>query len=497
MDKKWYFEDHGRAQGPITTRELINKIQKGEMTLIDLVFKEGERGWMPVESFTEITELLGNITHQDAADWIVLRTCEVDGKWIQEQIGPFNAEQILDLIDKGKIRFDDYVWRTGYDKWVPLGRVDQFEKPLHSSVDVDLSLYAVPRQEDLIMESPLKTVKVAVEKVNDINPEIIPEEATGNDLAMPKWAINTELPIATEILEEPKTEFLDEAHIVREESRAKQPHTSIVEKIQKKEDLESKSKLNKPSDKEKIIQIEKLKDRWWHVAVAGGVLAIIFASTLLIWWARKASRTQTPVVSEQTSPVEQKKVASADSVATREVAQEVKEEKGEGSTSALPTESVKEDDKAADRETATTKKNASKNEDHKISRSGFKAKSYYHNKERMFLFYKADEGVRLIDELEESSKKYKKNHKGWSSFYSKWKGKARSYNTYVSKESHNAHLYKSLFKDLSEAASRLESTGKDVNAQMSTQRTPSKFVSLKSIESDFKSVYGKARNLDR
>lgn len=128
---------------------------------MDLVFKEGAPQWMPAESFSEITELIGNVTLNDSSDWIVLKTVNVDGKNVHQQIGPYNAQQILDLIDKGKIRFSDYVWRTGYEKWVPLGRVDQFEKPLKSSVEVDLSLYTKPRDVEHFIESvPVKKVTV-------------------------------------------------------------------------------------------------------------------------------------------------------------------------------------------------------------------------------------------------------------------------------------------------------------------------------------------------
>lgn len=192
MDSLWYFEDHGRAQGPISTRDLIKKIQKGDLQLLDVVFKEGDDQWHPIEHFTEITDMLGSVTVREEADWILLRALEVDGKQKYEQMGPFNIEQVLELVDKGKITFSDYVWRTGFEQWVPLGKVDQFDKPLPSSVEVDLSLYKMPRHQ--ILDAPLDAPPppAPVKTYNPIKKTVLkeempPPEAEDEDLAKPVW----------------------------------------------------------------------------------------------------------------------------------------------------------------------------------------------------------------------------------------------------------------------------------------------------------------------
>jgi len=204
MEYSWYFEDHGRAQGPISTRDLIAKVQKGELTLVDLVFKEGEPGWQPIEKFKEITsQITVNPVNASAgptsreAEWIVLRVIEVDGREKYEQIGPYTVEQVLELIDAGRVKFNDFVWKTGFQNWVPLGKLDKFDKPLASSVVVDESLYIKPnllRETNRGVERPdeKKSVPVKaytpVQKAPELKPEAPPEGASGPDLAQPAWA---------------------------------------------------------------------------------------------------------------------------------------------------------------------------------------------------------------------------------------------------------------------------------------------------------------------
>lgn len=42
---RWYFSTNGKAEGPVTPEDLIEKLKTGQLTLVDLVFKEGESAW--------------------------------------------------------------------------------------------------------------------------------------------------------------------------------------------------------------------------------------------------------------------------------------------------------------------------------------------------------------------------------------------------------------------------------------------------------------------
>lgn len=592
MDQKWYYEDHGRAKGPISTRDLVNKIQKGDMTLMDLVFKEGSPSWLPAESFSEITELIGNISLQESADWIVLKTVNVDGKNINEQIGPFNAQQILDLIDRGKIRFSDYVWRTGYEKWVPLGRVDEFEKPLKSSVDVDKSLYTKPRHFDLLQpekkEAPLKKVTPVIVSSTAVSDEPPPIEAKGEDLVSAKVKPQAKVVHRSEIITEkaqvkkspepaaaapvpekkkparrepelpplpeaqpqqklPEQKFpiFDEPSLVsapakpqhaeppvarhntlrvetvtveapklqatpakaQEKPKIKElpplPNTNPVsaknvEKISSADALVDKAeKQSQKIEKDKSPeapanqeQLEKMNGRWMQVGLAASFVVIVFSVGLFFVLNKKKSRSAgdgnfsikidpppAPVINTP-APVPK----SPPVVVQQEAPKPKPVVPAEKPTPQKP--QVKNSD-SKDYDVTPTVGGSAKN------------KSYYHHKERIYLFYTSNEGEQLAGELQKASSKHQKNAKQWKNFYGGWKNKAKTYVTKVSKEARKARLHRSLFKQLMTSASDLEDIGRDINTQMSDGRSPSKVASAKNLESQFKNIGSNARNLDR
>ncbi|MCC6137857.1 MAG: DUF4339 domain-containing protein, partial [Bdellovibrionaceae bacterium] len=597
-------------------------IQKGEMTLMDLIFKEGAPQWMPAQSFSEITELIGNITLNDSSDWIVLKTVNVDGKNIHEQVGPYNAQQILDLLDKGKIRFSDYVWRTGYDKWVPLGRVDQFEKPLKSSVEVDLSLYSKPRHVDLSIESvPVKKIASAPVPKVVVNEEPKPQEASGEDLVATKWKIPTATEPAVKIAPrkeksveskkdvEKKSSFLENnsfmsreavdlappdvpvvaapskpgvksapkrtppvpQHIDKKKTTEptskevdrvavavtvtdnnavienelevilKKPHrqpppqqratvrvetvrvetvpadlkkqeSAVVSSPFKEEVLEKKDLKNK-SDRPVVEKIEsageqlaavpsekkeKTRNRWMQVGVAACVLVILFAGGILTLIGKKkiSSERKQFSIKIETPP--------ALNPAPRPVPS-MGEEQNQGSTAQIKEDSLvanpsKKNTTAAPKQVGQQKPALVPQKEYSTAPTiggSLKNRSYYHHKERIYLFYTSSEGEQLVSDLQKASKKHEKSAKQWQTFYGGWKGKVKTYSSKVSKEARKARLHRNLFRQLATSATELEDLGRDFNSQMSAGRGPSKVASAKSLEAQFKTIGTSARTLDR
>lgn len=632
MDQVWYYEDHGRAKGPVTAQELVKKIKLGEITLVDLVFKEGDAQWMPIQCHEELTELVGNVTLQDSSDWIVLKTVNVDGKNISEQIGPFNATQILDLLDKGKIRFSDYVWRKGYEQWVPLGRVDEFEKPLKSSVPVDASLYTKPRHFDLLaraesaqQQAPLKKVTpVVVQRDHMGLPSDRPAEARGEDLSEPKWKVTTTAIInKMEVIhgalpeEKESTTVITAPHVTRakqtseetplppqkyavfndektpppvssqsgairrqlEEAIDKQPLEIVeknvldasVEKLSTSEagpDVEYldddtavfagdavsddhansgrqlwnriivaqafvasgfkavflKAKTIEPFTKELPEQVAKVsvettssrtqpdgatrdvQRRWVHVGVVACVMVILFALAAMMSIGKKKldaqPKDQFSIKLDAPAPEVQKKMAQSLDEAEASVATSLPLVAVD---SASPQKKKKEKVVDKVKEISAPLEKVTKNpastsaaSDLKPSISGsFKNKSYYHHKERTYIFYTANEGERLAADLHKATKKHEKSSKQWKSFYGGWKGKAKTYASKVGKDAKKARLHRKLFHQLATSAIELRDVGRDLDAQISSGRGPSKVASAKSLESQFKTINKNAKSLDR
>lgn len=553
MSPLWYYENHGKAIGPISLRDLIHKIEKSELTLMDLVFKEGGHQWQPAERFSEITELIGNVTVESSADWIVLRaTTASDGKVQQEQIGPFNAQQILDFLDKGQVRFSDYVWRVGYDKWVPLGRVDQFEKPLKSSIKVDMSLYSKPRLPDFVVDSaPVK--KMSIQKL--IQPlksdEPKPKDAKGEDLATPKWALpqlkskrTQRLQVSLDSDSAQETKKVQKTPLEKhpDETTAVKPALPTVtttikskeETAQKKIDREEVLASASPTTidehaeslKQKPLSKDRVEEKEHRTEVKGnskkskktapprpkverqyglllGVflccIIIVLAFGLLIFAGKKRiknskekfsfkiEKPHADIVKAQrlkSNQVQnQKPQTSSD-------AKNFKEKTNDGASQLQAPTAIKV-------ENISAKPGKVAEELEPVGSGSFKEKSYYHQKERMYLFYTAIEGETLAKELQKGLENSKTKKNFWKKFYMNWKSSAKSYLIKVTKEAKKARLHKTLFARLNSAADDIWDLGLELNSQVSGGKNISKGINIKDLEIQFRSIQNSAKTLDQ
>ncbi|RYZ75531.1 MAG: DUF4339 domain-containing protein, partial [Proteobacteria bacterium] len=50
---QWYYSTNGKAQGPVSSEFLIDTLRSGQMTLVDLVFRAGDAGWVTVGEIPE------------------------------------------------------------------------------------------------------------------------------------------------------------------------------------------------------------------------------------------------------------------------------------------------------------------------------------------------------------------------------------------------------------------------------------------------------------
>lgn len=468
---QWYYENHGRAEGPISTLELVKKIQDGELKLLDLVFKEGDGQWLPAQDFSEITSLVKTTASQFKvdADWIVLRSVEVDGREQYDQIGPFSIEQILQLLDKGKIKFTDFVWRNGYENWVPLGRLDEFENPLESSVQVDLSIYEKPRQEEL--SSTSKNVKVYKAKIKEEPAEERPKEARGEDLAKPKWSV------------EPKTTLKKAAPVV--EVSAPKPPIQKQEKIVEPEENTDKRVLREEKR-------EVAKRRWSAVASAVAVFIFLSGAGLFIVYGQKAYQSfqhrSDKILFEPIQVAKKQPPPPSANVQRPTVAQQPAAVLSTPAPAPVIAQPVKEPVKPLEK--------TIEHPEMQFSQMTEKQKSFFFHQERMHLFYSAQKGVRLIDEIEKFLKKPSKKKNQQKTLISSWLGQIQNLHRQVREENKNSHIYQDLFKRLQTVTMQFEERGRDLQAQLANGRGPSKEWTLKEVRIEYKKIMGQAKELD-
>lgn len=153
----WYVS-HGSgtsARGPFATDLVRAMLRDGQLSPMDLVYREGESEWRPASMFAELknvskssssskqsalfeiesseSELAAkNDAHMapssdvEAADiaWIVLRPHS--STYLQE--GPFKTEFIRDGLKKGTFQFSQYAWHVGMLQWMRIGDLSEFDR---------------------------------------------------------------------------------------------------------------------------------------------------------------------------------------------------------------------------------------------------------------------------------------------------------------------------------------------------------------------------------
>jgi hypothetical protein len=609
MDSQWYFEDHGRAKGPISAGDLLAKVQSGELALIDLVFKEGGEDWQPIEKFSEIMDLLGTLSTKSDASWVVLRVVEVDGREKYEQIGPFTVDQVLELIDCGRIKFNDFVWKEGFETWVPLGKLDKFDKPLASSVEVDKSLYKTPQLMDLEPQSVGVKNYNPTHKVAELREEKPPQGAVGPDLAQPDWvldlkkqkavnlspepierpqrprkeekkparavepgteqrikneafdlgepseirqvapakikrrdepqAVQAVMPPAVEVKQAPiiKHQVKKEENLVkaeaglgihskqtwgREQTQTSSVAAAVVTNVVKKELPKKVEAPPAPSIEEVLPDVEVIKkaqNRWNQVVASIAVIAIVAGVAIFGFWGKKyytESANESIVFQEPTTQVIREVTPPKPIGEARPEVVQIKPvpapmPKNTVMPSARETAHLPPPDLAppiTKKQVVETKKpnvkavpvaanEVTKNIENDVAKMSSKRQSFFHQKERMFLFYNSQQGQSLASDLQKAMQKKNKTISGWKRFYSFWQSTERKLASKISKEASHAKIHGKLFKSLKTAMSQLDARGKELNSQVLSGRNPTKALSVNDIIADFKKINANAKSLDR
>lgn len=521
--EKWYFEDHGRAQGPITSLELVKMIRQGQLTQVDLVFKEGSQQWSPVENYPELVDMLGQAVTEPEAQWVTLRVTEVDGQEKYEQIGPYTTEQILQLVDRGQIKFSDYIWKPGFSNWVTLGTVDELAKPLASSVQVDMSLYQMPKH-DIIEETQVTPIKSYKPQTTVLVDEPVPEEANGKDLTEPEWISSYVKPaevsesftdeeksehveqMATEIFVEPKTAAQEETFVeiseesVTEETDKPVKTASWLSSFRKRaaeQVAQGPVTFEGTTSHFKAIRTEKLRKLVTRGASYVVAILVFFVGIMLIKNIF-VTNMKSEEVAEQAVPMPPpvRKVANEPPAKN----QPVKSSSKEKTRKAKPKESPKSSSSVAptERNVASAKIRIVKPKKAlNFKKMNFKQRSFYHHRDQKLIFYTSDRAMTLANDLDKSFGKYKSNKSSWSRYYKGWKKKMKGVMPVDLRDNevNGNYVYPQLMVQLGEALRKLESRGEDYNARIRGSRNPTKSAGLDDVLSDFKKIQYKARKL--
>jgi hypothetical protein len=137
---KWYISVESKASGPYETSEILDAIRGRKYVLVDLVFQEGGANWQSLGEVDEFRTVFEDIRAQEESrsqidshlhhPWILLKkkNLEIDQPSNYLQSGPFSLEEVLTQISNGQLRHSDYAWKKGFEKWVRVGFIEDFDR---------------------------------------------------------------------------------------------------------------------------------------------------------------------------------------------------------------------------------------------------------------------------------------------------------------------------------------------------------------------------------
>jgi hypothetical protein len=186
----WYLSENGEKKGPYELAQLQEMRAKGEVTPLHQVWSEAEGRWcLALEVGAELGFELGELYafSEEPADWVVLKT-NGKNKPTLDQAGPFSTVQIRKLLLKGELDFEDYVWRSGYQRWAQIRTLPDFDhratqnraprEPGLSSVEEVVALGAPTEPAPLLESRPAEGPEAAqpLEAAPSIQPKMEPEK---------------------------------------------------------------------------------------------------------------------------------------------------------------------------------------------------------------------------------------------------------------------------------------------------------------------------------
>jgi hypothetical protein len=155
---QWYLSKEGKALGPLSEDKIIDMIQAGRATHLDLVYRSGDSSWLPISQVNPFAQYFNQQepvaqAQEGEPEWVLLKRVESEEGSQFKQIGPFAQSEVLRLIDQGEIRFSDFAWKTGMDNWSKISELEVFAQPLPSTPRIDKGLYESTQSKSLDTET--------------------------------------------------------------------------------------------------------------------------------------------------------------------------------------------------------------------------------------------------------------------------------------------------------------------------------------------------------
>lgn len=547
INTMWYYNKKGRAYGPVESEAIEEMVRSGELGHLDLLFREGESEWLPVNSVDEFKSALDgfqlNVKRADKdvlQNWVILKTINTpDGLQYQQQ-GPFSEEQVKELVERGAFKFSDYIWKPGFQTWRRIREIPEFSKPLPSSMsentvyesgdDATNNSFADKSELSQLIEIDYDTKIVKKSGTGkapsqtppatpyfDLDP--VPDEVSTDDMTRDQIKVDPPKTNIDQLILPDQIKKQSKANLIPEiKKNAEKKHDNISKAKAKKnsEHLKTELKINKPvPDTEKIDKAMSQSEEktevtshseapgsmiWYYVAA---VILVCAGAMLVFYNSLRAQRINSegievsepvslkPIEDLKPTNIEPKQIAPPQPVTSsvKPMQEPIKESKS-NTTDSVPEVSG---DHVIDKDKELKPQNSKQGVYSSLKNE--KQKSYYLSRDRKALMYSSLKASRLASELE----KFAKNNRdtaSWKKFYSRWNleinsAPAKLVAQYKPSRSGDYAL-PSEMSDFNTKLNELKLKSKEINKQMLTGQKPS--VDIKSSSKGFYSIYKSLQN---
>lgn len=139
--KAWYLVINSRPVGPLTAKEVVDKMKGGEIGVASHVWKEGFENWTRIYDVKEFECLLPAApshsfveeiqkSMKSAPPPISQKQKEELRAWFvyvdDTQYGPFSDPEVESMIEAGRITASTYMWKKGFPDWQLASTIDRW-----------------------------------------------------------------------------------------------------------------------------------------------------------------------------------------------------------------------------------------------------------------------------------------------------------------------------------------------------------------------------------
>jgi hypothetical protein len=144
---KWYTVVNARPQGPLSAKEIVQRLQAGELNFASHVWKEGFTGWTRIYDVIDFkpllpsepaTSLIAEIqkTTQAAPPPLAPKQKEELRTWYlyldEANYGPISDREVESLLESGRIGAATYMWQKGFSDWQQMKDISYWAKQVPS-----------------------------------------------------------------------------------------------------------------------------------------------------------------------------------------------------------------------------------------------------------------------------------------------------------------------------------------------------------------------------